>query len=225
MLAIRSHFFEFIEESTIESANPKVYVADELETGRSYYILFTTSGGLYRYNINDIVKVVGWHNNAPLLEFLHKGGNISSFTGEKITESQVTKAVLSTAQELNRKVRFFTVVPVFRPEPHYELLVEFSEQSGGTAQSSEHEMRERFSATADRFLGEENIEYLAKRQSMRLTGLEVKALAEGTYENIRKALVANGTPDAQIKISHLNPKKDILALIEKFQSPELLSAT
>jgi len=86
-------------------------------------------------------------------------------------------------------------------------------------------MRERFSATADRFLGEENIEYLAKRQSMRLTGLEVKALAEGTYENIRKALVANGTPDAQIKISHLNPKKDILALIEKFQSPELLSAT
>jgi GH3 auxin-responsive promoter len=231
MLAIRSHFFEFIEESTIESANPKVYVADELETGRSYYILFTTSGGLYRYNINDIVKVVGWHNNAPLLEFLHKGGNISSFTGEKITESQVTKAVLRAAQELNKKVRFFTVVPVFRPEPHYELLVEFSEQSGqfdqsgGMHNSSAHDMQLRFSETADRFLGEENIEYLAKRESMRLTGLEIKALTTGTYENIRKSMVASGTPDAQIKVSHLNPKKDILALIEKYQSPELLSAT
>jgi hypothetical protein len=240
MLAIRSHFFEFIEESSIESADPKVYVADELETGRSYYILFTTSGGLYRYNINDIVKVVGWHNNAPLLEFLHKGGNISSFTGEKITESQVTKAVLRAAQELNKKVRFFTVVPVFRPEPHYELLVEFSEeteQSGGIGLASAqvpsstadmqvtYEMQQRFSETADRLLGEENIEYLAKRESMRLSRLEIKDLATGTYESIRKTMVANGTPDAQIKVSHLNPKKDILALIEKFQSPELLGAT
>jgi hypothetical protein len=225
MLAIRSHFFEFIEESSIDSADPKVYVADELETGRNYYILFTTSGGLYRYNINDIVKVIGWHNNAPLLEFLHKGGNISSFTGEKITETQVTRAVLRAAQELDRKVRFFTVVPVFRPEPHYELLIEFSESTTDTVESDVQPLRARFAAITDRCLGEENIEYLAKRASVRLSALEVKVLAEGTYEGIRKALVAKGTPDAQIKVSHLNPKKDILALIESFQSAELLSTT
>jgi hypothetical protein len=204
MLAIRSHFFEFIEESSIDSADPKVYVADELETGRNYYILFTTSGGLYRYNINDIVKVIGWHNNAPLLEFLHKGGNISSFTGEKITETQVTRAVLRAAQELDRKVRFFTVVPVFRPEPHYELLIEFSESTTDTVESDVQPLRARFAAITDRCLGEENIEYLAKRASVRLSALEVKVLAEGTYEGIRKALVAKGTPDAQIKVSHFD---------------------
>jgi len=42
--------------------------------------------------------VVGWHNQTPLLEFQHKGGNISSFTGEKLTESQVTQAVQSAGQ-------------------------------------------------------------------------------------------------------------------------------
>ena len=94
LLALRSHFFEFIAENDIASLkNP--LIAEQLKTGESYYILFTTSSGLYRYNINDIVKVVGWHNRTPLLEFQHKGGNISSFTGEKLTESQVTDALLA----------------------------------------------------------------------------------------------------------------------------------
>ncbi|MFX4420277.1 GH3 auxin-responsive promoter family protein, partial [Acinetobacter baumannii] len=88
-------------------------------------------------NINDIVKVVGWHNNAPLLEFLHKGGNISSFTGEKITESQVTKAVLNAAQQLGVRARFFTVVPQFRPEPHYEVLIEYVAESDPQSASGE----------------------------------------------------------------------------------------
>jgi len=39
--------------------NPTILLADEVEEGRNYFILFTTSGGLYRYNINDVVRVVG----------------------------------------------------------------------------------------------------------------------------------------------------------------------
>ena len=124
-LAIRSHFFEFIEESQIEKETPETLAAWELETGKSYYILFTTSAGLYRYNLNDVVKVVGWHNQAPLLEFLHKGGNICSFTGEKLTESQVTQAVLAVSKVMDLKANFFTVIPEFRPSPHYQLWIEF----------------------------------------------------------------------------------------------------
>jgi hypothetical protein len=214
MLAIRSHFFEFIEECDIDKAHPRVRVTDELEVGRNYYILFTTSSGLYRYNINDIVKVVGWHNNAPLLEFLHKGGNISSFTGEKITESHVTKAVLSASTKLGLRTQFFTVVPKFRPEPHYELLIEYIE-------SGENVSLDRLGGVADQCLGDENIEYQAKRESNRLSPIIVRRLRAGSYEHIRKTLVAGGTPDAQIKVSHLNPKSDILQLLDSYQNGEL----
>src|SRR5262249_31800585 len=123
-LAITSHFFEFVEEDDIKRSNPTVLTASQLETGKNYFILFTTSAGLYRYNINDVMKVVGWHNQTPLLEFLHKGGNVSSFTGEKLTESQVTTAAQTSASDLSIALRFFSVLPEFRPEPHYVLVFE-----------------------------------------------------------------------------------------------------
>jgi hypothetical protein len=215
MLAIRSHFFEFIDEGEVDKANPTVRTADELETGRYYYILFTTSAGLYRYNINDIVKVVGWHNNAPLLEFLHKGGNISSFTGEKITESQVTEAVKKAAEGLKVRIRFFTVLPKFRPEPHYHLFVELDcgKSEAWYTQTVAPNVEAAIAANVDRCLGILNIEYQAKRDSKRLADFEVTLLNAGTYEHVRKSLVAKGTPDAQIKISHLNAKQETMDLI------------
>jgi hypothetical protein len=208
-LAIRSHFFEFVPEEEIESTNPRVLLPDELETGKNYFVLFTTSGGLYRYNINDIVKVVGWHNATPLLEFQHKGGNISSFTGEKVTESQVTQAASAMIKINGAKLRFFTIVPVFRPEPHYELWMECEEEEVG-----DEAYAERLSAEFDRQLAVKNIEYKTKRDSHRLAPALGRIFAPGTYEELRRKLVCQGVPDAQVKVSHLNPKKDIRDYLE-----------
>jgi len=205
-LAIRSHFFEFIEENEIGKPNATALTADQLQTGVNYFILFTTSAGLYRYNLNDIVKVVGWHNQTPLLEFLHKGGNISSFTGEKLTESQVTQAVQSTVQDLSLPTRFFTVIPEFRPEPHYKLLLE-------TEQPLDEHTLIRCREYFDEKLSSVNSEYRAKRESKRLGEAEAFLLPLGTYEELRKTLVNQGVPDAQIKISHLNPKNEIREIL------------
>jgi hypothetical protein len=201
-LAIRSHFYEFIEEGEIEKDNPETLAAWELETDKNYYIVFTTSGGLYRYNLNDVVKVVGWHHSTPLLEFLHKGGNICSFTGEKLTEAQVTEAVLACTKMLDLKANFFTVVPEFKPTPHYQLWIEFDH----------YPLNEKIQLLArnlDRTIGRNNCEYESKRESSRLAPATVTLLKPGTYKQLRKALVAEGIPDAQIKISHLNPKAEI----------------
>jgi hypothetical protein len=214
LLALRSHFFEFVPEDEIGSGR-RPLLAHELTLGENYYILFTTAGGLYRYNINDIVKVAGWHNKAPLIEFLHKGGNISSFTGEKLTESQVTEAVSAAIQVCGIKLRFFTVIPKFRPEPHYELWCEpFGEESSRLISS---ESTERLRQEFDKQLRLKNIEYEAKRQSDRLADTTVEFLAVGAYEELRKHLVAGGVPDAQVKISHLNPKEEILKFLENLK--------
>lgn len=215
-LSIRSHFFEFVRVEDWDAGDKRALLCHEVELGESYYILFTTSGGLYRYHINDIVKVVGWYNRVPLLEFLHKGGNISSFTGEKLTESQVTQAMVDTQNDIGIKVKFFTLVPKFRPEPHYELYIECDQEN---AQISDQKIAESF----DQALSKLNIEYEAKRESLRLTPVEVLRLKPATYEEVRKKLVSTGVPDAQIKVSHLNPKEQIRQLIEQYA--ELASAS
>jgi hypothetical protein len=208
-LAIRSHFFEFVEEDDIERSNPTVLTASQLQTGKNYFILFTTSAGLYRYNINDVMKVVGWHNQTPLLEFQHKGGNVSSFTGEKLTESQVTAAAQMSAADLSIALRFFSVLPEFRPEPHYVLVFE-SEVNLSDEQT--HALADRL----DENLGAVNSEYGVKRESNRLAKPRALPLRPGTYEEIRKRLVQDGVPDAQIKISHLNPKAEIKEILVQY---------
>jgi hypothetical protein len=202
MLALLCHFFEFIPEEEIESANPTVLLADELQQGRNYFILFTTSGGLYRYNINDVVKVVGFHNATPLLEFQYKGGNICSFTGEKITELQVTEAMSQALAQTGLQTRFFTVLPQFRPNPHYELWIE--PQNTSLTPQAVATLSESF----DQFLGKLNVEYKTKRESLRLDNVSSRLISPGSYEGFRKHLVAAGVADAQIKVSHLNPKQE-----------------
>ena len=47
---------------------------------------------------------------------------------------------------------------------------------------------------------------------------EIKAvrLPGESYERLRKELVAQGVPDAQVKVSHLNPKAQVRQMIEGF---------
>lgn len=217
MLAINSHFFEFVPEDEMESANPTVLLADQLEVGQNYFILFTTSAGLYRYNINDVVKVTGYHNRTPLLDFQYKGGNICSFTGEKITELQVTESMQAALNRSNSGVRFFTVIPQFRPEPHYELWIEPEATSASDNDSRQGELLTRL---FDEALCQHNIEYETKRASARLGSVTFRTIKRGTYEAFREHLTSRGTPDTQIKISHLNPKSETMDFLSARLLPE-----
>ena len=93
ILDIRHHYFEFIPEDQADRDEPETVEAADLIEGRNYFILLTTAGGLYRYKIHDLVRCVGFHGQAPVIEFLNKGAHFSSLTGEKLSEHQVIAAV------------------------------------------------------------------------------------------------------------------------------------
>ena len=83
-LAVRSHFFEFLPE---DGGSPRF--AWELEEGRIYSVVLTTGGGLYRYRLQDRVRVEGFLESTPSLRFLGKEGHVSDLRGEKLHESFV----------------------------------------------------------------------------------------------------------------------------------------
>ncbi|MBC8060412.1 MAG: GH3 auxin-responsive promoter family protein [Clostridiaceae bacterium] len=66
-LSVNSYFFEF--EETYDS---KIYLAHELEKDKEYAIIITTSGGLYRYKLKDLVMVTGFSGIIPLIKFKKK---------------------------------------------------------------------------------------------------------------------------------------------------------
>ena len=73
VLALTSHFFEFVAESDSDSSQPTYLTATDLQLGDRYYIYFTTMAGLYRYDINDLIEVVGFHKKARSSSSCEKG--------------------------------------------------------------------------------------------------------------------------------------------------------
>lgn len=77
-----SHFFEFIDRETEE-----IKLAHQLERGKKYEVVLTTSGGLYRYCIGDIIEVVNIKDiKHPIIKFIGRKGAVSDLFGEKVSE-------------------------------------------------------------------------------------------------------------------------------------------
>lgn len=201
-LALQAAFFEFVPYEARELSSPPVLTCAELQPNREYYVLFTTAGGLYRYDINDVIRVVDFYHDVPLIEFVRKGRGMTSLTGEKLAEQQVTAAMLVTLEGLGAEdaVRHFTAVPVFGSPPRYAVFLELARELP--------EARLRcLAARLDRALAERNVEYEAKRESQRLGPPLLRIVAPGTYDAYHQQRVACGAPEAQFKVPHLTPDR------------------
>jgi len=175
VLDVTSHYFEFIPEEEMESETPTVLEAHELEEGRNYFILLTTSSGFCRYDIHDVVRCTGFLGTSPMLEFLNKGAHISSVTGEKISENQVVNAVQQCVDPLMWEIGYFTVTPSWGEPPRYRFLVEETHLPSADAAAQ-------LVADADENLQSLNPEYHEKRNTGRLGPMSLQILPVGTWE-------------------------------------------
>jgi len=176
VLDITTHFFEFIPEDEKDSPNPTVLLPHELVEGRNYFILFTTSYGLYRYDIHDVVRCTGFFNKTPMLQFLNKGSYFSNLTGEKISEYQITGSMAEILRELDRTLNIYSIAPVWSDEqPFYGLFVESGDVPGT-------DVANRLASLLENKLRKINIEYDSKRESLRLGPIKPFILKPGTWQ-------------------------------------------
>jgi len=186
--------FEFVERDSRETGRDDFLSLHELVEGREYYVFVTTLDGLYRYDMNDIVRVTGRLNGTPCLEFVQKGKGVTSITGEKLYEGQVVDAVMATAARLGVAAEFFVML-ADEEASGYTLFIE----SGPSTPAAGVELAD----ALDRGLRETNVEYEAKRDSGRLAPVRVQWLAPGAGAAYRAERVAQGQRDAQFKYLHL----------------------
>jgi len=194
VLDIASHFFEFVPEDEIHRQKPIVLTAAEIEEGRNYYIVPTTACGLYRYHISDVVRVTGFYNRTPLVEFLSKGAHFANLTGEKLSEYHVIRAMENAVHRLQLALYAYALAPCWHEEqPYYGLFVESSDlEDEGVGRL--------LVAILDEQLSELNMEYASKRQSTRLGAVRLEVLPPGTWlEWDRKRLGLMGGTQEQYK--------------------------
>jgi hypothetical protein len=196
LLALLSGFYEFSPVEDEGSADRRFLMAHEVEVGARYTIYVTTFSGLYRYDMNDIVEIVGQHNRAPILRFLYKGKGVTSIQGEKVSEAQFIEAVGAAARELSLRCDFF--VGYANPERDlYELYVELPDDLS-------RERRDAFGAAVDARLRGLNVEYDAKRHTERLKSIEVVSLGPDAFARYRRLRLDEGAHEGQLKWLHLS---------------------
>jgi sterol desaturase/sphingolipid hydroxylase (fatty acid hydroxylase superfamily) len=191
MPTVHAHFFEFVERARWDEGNPEFLTLDRIRKGVDYYIIVTTSSGLYRYFINDLVRVRGFLHRMPLLTFAQKGKGVTNITGEKLYESQVLEAARAGAAQYGITIRFLMML-ADEVARRYRLYVE---TGAGAALPAAVLAR----AVDDR-LATLNVEYRDKRKSGRLGGLEVVQLRAGTAEAYKRFNVMAGQREGQFKV-------------------------
>ncbi len=202
LLAITGHFFEFFPVAPDGGRSETALGCEELEQGKEYYVVLTTSGGLYRYDICDIIEVVDFYNETPVIVFKQKGGNTISITGEKVTEAQATEAMRAAASAPAVTVEGFMLTLRLADPPSYIIAIE----TAGRDDRALAELLQRF----ERELRLRNIEYAAKRDSQRLGEPVLRLMKPGFFEERRKERAGQGAPDGQYKIPHVMPDPNCL---------------
>jgi hypothetical protein len=193
-----THFFEFVERELWDAGRPRFLTLDQVRKGRDYYVIVTTPSGLYRYFINDLVKVTGFLGAIPLLQFVQKGKGVTSITGEKLYEAQVLQAVRESMAAMGHTARFVMML-ADEEAARYRLYVE--------ADRGEAVDAARLARSTDERLAHINIEYQAKRESARLGPIEVVALAPQTGEAYKQHCVKQGQREGQFKMVSLDYRR------------------
>lgn len=120
-LAVTSHFYEFMD---IDSG--EIFPAWKLQKDQVLKPLLTTGSGLFRYTMNDKIKVVDFAGDCPCFEFLGRLEGVD-MVGEKIS-SEIAQEIINSANR-NFNVNALTIFAVTGEKsngmkPKYIMLCE-----------------------------------------------------------------------------------------------------
>lgn len=196
-------FYEFIPLEEVGKDNPTVIPLWEVEAGKNYAIVISTSCGLWRYQIGDTVKFT----SVKPYKFIISGRTksfINAF-GEELIVDNAEKGLAKACAETGAVVSEYTAAPVFMNENgqcRHQWIVEFDKAPADL---------EQFADILDRALQAINSDYEAKRyKNLTLQRLEIVQARPGLFNDWLKS---KGKLGGQHKVPRLANNRDIIEQI------------
>ncbi len=193
-------FYEFITQDTLDSDSPRAIPAWQVEPGRTYALVISAANGLWRYLIGDTVKI---ESISPLkITIAGRTRHFINAFGEEVMVHN-TDAALAAACAIEKcAAADYTVAPVFtteRAKGFHQWLIEWSTPPADS---------QRFAATLDKCLQDENSDYQAKRAGNIFLGqLQVSAAPRGLFD---RWLASTGKLGGQRKIPRLSNSRTLM---------------
>jgi len=171
-------FYEFVPADELGGANPTRLWLKDVERDRNYAIVLSTCAGLWGHVLGDTVRFA--ELNPPRLFITGRTSYSLSAFGEHLIGEEIERAVTGAAEAIGRGVVDFSVgavLPEDSAQGHHRWIVEFD------GAPPDAETLDRFAATLDRTLAENNDDYRVHRHGdYGIAPPEVLAARAGTFK-------------------------------------------
>ncbi|XAR62991.1 hypothetical protein NMG60_11022765 [Bertholletia excelsa] len=195
-------YFEFIpirrnvevqKLDEVESSQPVGLT--EVKVGEEYEIIVTNYAGLYRYRIGDVVKVKGFHNSTPELQFVCRSNLLLTINIDKNTEKDLQLAVEAASKLLADSklevVDFTSHVDTSAEPGHYVIFWEISGEDAG------EDLLQECCNCLDRSFVDAG--YVSSRKVSAIGALELRLVRRGTFQKILDHYLGQGAAVSQFK--------------------------
>ena len=205
-------FYEFIPMDEFDNPEPSVVPLWGIETDRNYAMVISTSSGLWRYIIGDMIRFT--RRNPYKFIITGRTKSFINAFGEELIVDNAEKGLAEACKQTGAEVLEYTAAPVFMDDKgkcRHQWVVEFSREPESLAA---------FARILDDSLQQLNSDYEAKRyKDITLQPLE---LIKGRPNVFNDWLKQKGKLGGQHKVPRLCNNRDIieqvLALNEKKES-------
>ncbi|KAJ0758781.1 putative GH3 family protein [Helianthus annuus] len=194
-------YFEFIPlreigspESALVRVEPRPVGLTDVEVGEEYEVVVTSFAGLYRYRLGDVVKVVGFHNSTPELQFVCRRNLMPTINIDKNTEKDLQLSVEAAAKLLTAEklevVDFTSQVDLSSEPGHYVIFWEVS------GDASDEILQDCCNCLDSTFV---DAGYVSSRKVQAIGPLELRVLKKGSFQKILDHYVGLGSTLNQFK--------------------------
>ncbi|MFF8974801.1 GH3 auxin-responsive promoter family protein [Streptomyces sp. NPDC014995] len=190
-LVVTASVYEFADADADLTADTPTLRPHELEAGRDYHVVFSHVGGLYRYAVGDVVRVVDHQGGVPRLEYTGRGVR-SDHAGERLRDAQVIRALSAALAATGLELRNAACRVTTAARPAYAFAV-------APLTPWSREESERFTGLLDQALGRESPGYRAARADGRLAAPELLLLDPEAFQRDWQDRVDSGIRPTQVK--------------------------
>lgn len=182
-------FFEFLPLNEEQKEEKRPLFMWEIGVGERYELVFTNHSGLYRYCMGDVIEVVDWYGQAPVIQFCYRKNQVVNIAGEKSNQEQLTEAVRQFASRMRCEVIGYCVQEDMSDvSPRYQFYLECADHNISGAED-----------ILDECLCRVNYEYQGCRKMNEIGKVRISYLRAGSFVHYEKFLAKKGKRMGQNK--------------------------
>ncbi|RDG37822.1 GH3 family domain-containing protein [Streptomyces corynorhini] len=194
-LVVTASVYEFVDADEDLTPDAQTLLPQDLEPGRDYHVVFSHVGGLYRYAVGDVVRVVDRTHGVPRLAYAGRA-NRSDHAGERLREAEVTRALSTALGATGLELR--NAACRVEPEPGTDGAGRYVFAVAPTTPWHDEEATA-FSTRLDGALAHESAGYRTARDTDRLAAPTTLRLPSDAFLRDWENTVAGGVRPTQVK--------------------------